>query len=218
MNVDIHDPVAWVCARAATLLDEARGSHSWDHTLRVVRLCERIGTVEAADMTVVRIAAYLHDIGRSAQDASQGRVCHADRGAEMAAELLPAALPLSLARRANILHCIRSHRFRGDRPPESLEARVLFDADKLDAVGAVGVARAYQFAGEVGARLHCPEKPPSATEAYSLEDTGYREYILKLQYVHERMLTAEGRRLARARHAFMTLFFNRFLEEIDGRA
>ncbi|HDI60327.1 MAG TPA: HD domain-containing protein [Desulfobacteraceae bacterium] len=202
---------------AAAVFEKARGSHAWDHTLRVVRLCEHIGPVEGADMATLRIAAYLHDIGRSEQDAANGRICHAERGAQRAAVLL-APLPLDDRRRANILHCIRSHRFRGRQRPETLEARVLFDADKLDAIGAVGVARAYLFAGEVGARLHCPEKPVAETAPYGPEDTGYREYIVKLQHIHRRMLTDEGRRLAEARHAFMTRFFRRFLEELDGRA
>jgi uncharacterized protein len=217
MSAATDDSVASVRAKAAALLDGARGSHAWDHTLRVVRLCEHIGAVEGADMPALRIAAYLHDIGRGAQDATNGRVCHAEHGAELASSLL-ARLPLSVERRANILHCIRSHRFRGGLGPESLEARILFDADKLDAIGAVGVARAYLFAGELGARLHCPEKPVAATEAYGREDTGYREYILKLRHVRQRMLTTEGRRLAEARHEFMTRFFERFLEELDGRA
>jgi uncharacterized protein len=202
---------------AAAVFQKARGSHDWDHTLRVVRLCEHIGAAEGADMTVLRIAAYLHDISRSEQDAANGRICHAEQGAERAEALL-APLPLDHQRRANILHCIRTHRFRGRHRPETLEARILFDADKLDAIGAVGVARAYLFAGEVGARLHCPEKPVTETAPYGPEDTGYREYIVKLRHLHRRMLTAEGRRLAEARHAFMTRFFERFLEEIDGQA
>ncbi|MEE4608536.1 MAG: HD domain-containing protein [Desulfobacteraceae bacterium] len=208
--------VARVRDLAAATFEKARGSHAWDHTLRVVRLCEHIGAVEGADMTALRIAAYLHDIGRSEQDVTNGGICHAERGAERAAALL-APLPLDDARRANILHCIRTHRFRGRQHPESLEACVLFDADKLDAIGAVGVARAFLFAGEVGARLHCPEKPVAQTAPYGPEDTGYREYIVKLQHIHRRMLTAEGRRLAEARHAFMTRFFERFLQEIDGQ-
>jgi len=209
--------VAAVRQCAAELLDDARGSHAWDHTLRVVRLCEHIGAVEGADMAALRIAAYLHDIGRAAQDAANGGLCHAEHGAALAAKVLE-ILDLSPDRRANILHCIRSHRFRGDQRPVSLEARILFDADKLDAIGAVGVARAYLFAGELGARLHCPEQAAAETRAYGREDTGYREYIVKLQHVRRRMLTAEGRRLAEDRHQFMTRFFERFLQEIDGLA
>jgi uncharacterized protein len=194
----------------------ARASHDWDHILRVVRLCEHIGEVEGADMDVLRAAALLHDIGRMHQDATAGAICHAEKGAEMAQPVV-AELPLSDDQKANILHCIRTHRFRGNQAPNTLEARILFDADKLDAIGAVGVARTFLFAGEVGARLHNPEASPENTQPYSEDDTGYREFRLKLCKIHGRILTPEGRRLARERHAFMEMFFERFLEEYDGR-
>ena len=140
-------------AYAKKLLDGARGSHDWEHTLRVFKLCERIGAAEGADMSVVRVAAYLHDIGRGYQDASNGAICHAEKGAKMATSKV-AGLPFTKKQKENIIHSIRSHRFRGNHKPETKEAKVLFDADKLDAIGAVGVARAYLFAGEVGALLH----------------------------------------------------------------
>jgi uncharacterized protein len=194
----------------------ARGSHAWDHTLRVFRLCERIGKAEGADMDVLRVAALLHDIGRMQQDASGGTVCHAKRGEAMARPLV-VGLPLSEKQKVNVLHCIRSHRFRGDQTPGTTEARVLFDADKLDAIGAVGVARTFLFAGEVGARLHNPEANPEDTMPYSEDDTGYREFRLKLSRIRERILTGEGRRLADERHAFMEAFFSRFLQEYDGK-
>lgn len=201
---------------AEQLLDAGRGSHDWEHTLRVYRLCCDLGPREGADMAVLLVAALLHDIGRGAQDASQGALCHAERGAEMAAELL-AMLPLAEGQKTNVVHCIRSHRFRKAPDPATTEARVLFDADKLDAIGAVGIARAYQFAGEVGARLHNPDRDVRHTRSYSREDTGYREYQVKLRHIKDRMLTEAGRRAAEGRHGFMTLFFERFLEEIEGR-
>lgn len=66
----------------------ARGSHGWDHTLRVYRLCERIGSVEGADLSVLRAAALLHDIGRIQEDESNGGICHAQKGAELARPLV----------------------------------------------------------------------------------------------------------------------------------
>lgn len=198
-------------------LSSAPGSHDWEHTLRVHRLCVKIGPVEGADMLTLEAAAYLHDIGRAAQDSSNGTLCHAARGAEMVAALLP-DLPLDEERRQNIVHCVRSHRFRGDgNLPRSIEARVLFDADKLDAIGAVGVARAYLFAGELGACLHNPHIPVKEALPYSRNDTGYREYAVKLSKIKDRMLTGEGKRLARDRHAFMTAFFERFMDEYEGK-
>jgi uncharacterized protein len=194
---------------------EARGSHAWDHTLRVCRLCESIGTAEGVDMDVLLVAAYLHDIGRWRQDQSNGALCHAQEGARMAEPILK-KLPFSEGQRLNILHCIESHRFRSGQTPVTPEARVLFDADKLDAIGAVGVARAFLFAGEVGARLHSPDADIEATAPYSLDDTGYREFRVKLRKIKDRIMTPAGRKLAEARHAFMEEFFQRFLAEYKG--
>ena len=211
-----RDALAEIRQRTEAHFRSAPGSHDWEHTLRVRRLCLKIGPKEGADMTTLEAAALLHDIGRSAQDQSNGSICHADKGAAMAADLM-AGLGFEDARKRNILHCIQSHRFRNGHRPETIEARVLFDADKLDAIGAVGVARAYLFAGELGACLHNPHLPVEQARPYSRNDTGYREYVVKLSKIRQRMLTHEGRRMAEQRHAFMVQFFDRFLDEYDGR-
>jgi uncharacterized protein len=203
-------------AFAMECFSKAKGSHDWDHTRRVYNLCMHMGEVEGADMDVLRIAAYLHDVGRPYQDESKGSVCHGEKGAEMARALLE-DYPVSDAQKANIIHAIKSHRFRGMSKPHTLEAKILFDADKLDAIGAIGIARTFQFAGEVGAKLHNPSVEPEDTEPYTEEDTGYREFKLKLSRIKDRMLTAAGRRMAGERHAFMELFFERFLQEYKGR-
>jgi len=113
---DRSDALAYVRETARELHAMARSSHDWEHTERVVSLCEKIGPKEGADREVLRIAAYLHDIGRSYQDVSNGAFCHARKGAQMAEPLLE-PLSLSPAQKANMVHCIRSHRFRGDCPP-----------------------------------------------------------------------------------------------------
>jgi uncharacterized protein len=202
---------------AQRLLGDGRGSHDWEHTLRVLRLCRRLGPAEGCDMAVLSAAALLHDIGRHHQDETNGAVCHGDKGAELAAPLL-AGLPLTGPQRENVLHCIRAHRYRNADPPATIEARVLYDADKLDAIGAVGVARAFLFAGEVGAALHTRTAGIEETAPYSRDDTGYREFRVKLRHIRERMLTDSGRRLAAERHRFMEAFFARFLEELEGKA
>jgi uncharacterized protein len=210
------DMLVRVKETAKEIFNGARGSHDWDHTLRVYHLCDHIGKAEKADLDVVRIAALLHDIGRSQQDTTNGDVCHARQGARMARDIIR-PLPLSEAQRENVVHCIRTHRFRGCRRPETIEAKVLFDADKLDAIGAVGVARAFLFAGEIGARLHNSDINVEDTQPYSENDTGYREYRLKLRKIKNRMLTAEGKKLADKRHRFMAEFFKRFLNEYKGK-
>lgn len=166
-------------------------------------------------MPVLLSAAYLHDIGRGHQDRSRGAVCHAEKGVELSRGLLE-PLPLTQAQTDAILHCIATHRFRGGKQPQSTEARVLFDADKLDAIGAVGIARTYLFAGEQGAMLHNPEHCIDGTKPYTRDDTGYREYRFKLSKIKNRMLTDTGRQMADDRHRFMAEFFDRFLDELSG--
>ena len=201
---------------AKTSFAAARGSHDWDHTERVYRLCMHIGRAEGADSEVLAVAAFLHDVGRSYEDESKGTICHAEKGAEIAKTLL-VTYPLSDEKKQNIVHCIGSHRFRGNNAPETLEAKTLFDADKLDSIGAIGIGRAFLFAGEVGAKLHNPQADLYNTRPYTEEDTGYREFKLKLSKIKDRMLTAEGKRLAEERHAFMEGFFERLQQEYEGK-
>jgi len=135
---------------ARTIFSRAGKSHGWDHTLRVWAMSKKIGITEGADIEVIKIAALLHDIGRTLENAAMGAICHAKKGAEMARTII-APLDLNPDKEDNIIHCIRAHRFRDNLAPSTLEAKVIFDADKLDSIGAIGVARAFQFAGEVGA-------------------------------------------------------------------
>ena len=209
-------PIEEIRRLAEEKFSTSRGSHDWEHTQRVCQLCQRIGVHEQVDMTVLMIAAYLHDIGRSHQDRSNGAVCHAKQGARMAWDMVK-HLTLTKQQKVNIVHCIRSHRYRGNHAPRTQEARVLFDADKLDAIGAVGVARAFLFAGEVGARLHSPNVNLDETKPYSVDDTGYREYQVKLRKIRHRMLTETGKNIAKGRHDFMVEFFKRFIREYDGK-
>ena len=211
----MQDIISTIRGYAREHFSQAKYSHDWEHTERVCRLCMHIGNVEGADLEVLSLAALLHDIGRAMQDRSKGTLCHAKQGAVIASGILE-KFNIPGNKRANILHCIRSHRYRNDLHPETLEAKVLFDADKLDAIGAVGIARAYLFAGEVGAVLHNPDMDPHEARPYTRDDTGYREYRVKLSRIKDRMLTVEGRRMAVDRHAFMESFFERFLKEHEG--
>lgn len=193
-----------------------RGSHGFDHTERVLRLALHIGQAERADADILTLAALLHDIGRHKEDESLGEICHAREGAKMASHILQ-KYKLDASIVDEVVHCIEQHRFRGDSKPSSLEAKILFDADKLDSIGAVGIGRAFLFAGENGAKLHNePGVDPLAHPAYGPEDTAFREFLDKLRHVHERMLTKEGRRLAKERHEFMLVFFDRLNAEAKG--
>ena len=207
--------VSRIREEAGAFFRSARGSHDWDHTERVIKLSLRIGRKERADLGVLRLAAVLHDIGREEEDRSHGRICHGRSGAALARNILVrhGCDPDTVKA---VVHCIRTHRFRRGGAPRTLEARVLFDADKLDSIGAVGVGRAFLFAGEIGARLHDKTIDVRKTKPYTREDTAYREYLVKLSRVRDRMTTREGRRMAAERHRFMAAFFNRLNKETDG--
>jgi len=200
---------------AKSHFSNARGSHDWNHTERVYNLCMRIGKKENADLEILRLAAILHDIGRELQDKLNGEICHAEKGAVLARELLKKH-NLDNEKIDKIIHCIESHRFRGDKIPQSKEAKILFDADKLDSIGAVGIGRAFLFAGEVGAKLHDKNVNIEKTKPYTKDDTAYREFMVKLRKVKDRMLTHEGKRIAEERHKFMVDFFDRLNNEVDG--
>jgi uncharacterized protein len=164
----------------------------------------------------LRLAAVLHDIGRKLEDQSNGKVCHSRKGARLAERILQ-RYSFDKWQIARISHCIRTHRFRGKNVPPSLEAKVLFDADKLDSIGAVGIGRAFLFAGEIGASLHDPRIDVKKTQPYTNEDTAYREFLVKLSRIKDSMFTKEGKRIAADRHKFMVEFFERLNKEITGR-
>ena len=205
-----------ISADAEKVLKKSRGSHDWEHTQRVLRLAVHLAKKEKADIKTVKYAAVLHDIARHEEDKSGGKKDHALLGAVKASRILlkhgfePGFVE-------GVKHCIECHRFRAQRKPRTKEAMVLFDADKLDSIGAVGIGRAFLFAGEVGAKLHNPGADILKTKPYTQDDTAYREYMVKLRHVKGRMYTKEGRKLAGQRHTFMALFFKRLDMETEGK-
>lgn len=209
------DKLQKITEEAKNIFSDAKGSHDWEHTERVYKLCMHIGDIEKADMEVLKYAAILHDIGREQQDSSNGEICHAEVGAEMARIILE-KYGFQEDTINNIIHCIETHRFRGDKIPESKEAKVLFDADKLDGIGAIGIGRAFVFSGEIGAKVHNKDVDIEKTKPYTREDTAYREFLVVLNKIKEMMLTDEGRRIAEGRHEFMVAFFERLNKEVDG--
>ncbi|MBI5652812.1 MAG: HD domain-containing protein [Chloroflexi bacterium] len=194
----------------------AETAHDFDHVLRVLALAERIARAENADADIVRAAVLLHDIARTDEDKH-----HAGDHAQMAAERARAILiarGVALERIAAITHAIAAHRFRGAIAPQTLEARVLFDADKLDSIGAIGVARAYAIAGSLNQRLWGEVAPDALAtrDQHNSDHTPVAEFAVKLSQVRARMYTATGCALADERHAFMADFFARLAREVRG--
>ncbi len=197
--------------------------HGWDHVLRVVRLAERLARAEGADVEIVRTAALLHDLPEDAcMDSSSGhaRSDHERSAADFAAAFLEQQ-GWNAERIDAVRHCIRAHRFRyQEEEPRSLEARVLFDADKLDAIGAIGVARAIAYAVQSGQPIYAPPSKRFLDQGEREADephSAYHEFLFKLRNIQPRLYTASARQLAHERHTFMQAYFARLADEWHGR-
>jgi len=201
---------------AKTYFKNAKGSHDWSHVERVYNLALRIGKKEKADLEVIKLAAILHDIGRKIEDETNGKIDHAEIGAKMAKEILE-KYNVEKEKIEKVVYCIQTHRFRKNKIPETKEAKVLFDADKLDSIGAIGIGRAFLFAGEIGAKFYDKDVDVKKIKEYSRDDTVYREYMVKLRKIKNKMFTKEGKRIAEERHRFMVEFFKRLDKEVEGK-
>lgn len=191
--------------------------HGFDHILRVLRLAERIAAVEGADMEIVRAAALLHDAS-GGETGGAGRAEHQHRSADFAQSILEAeGWPSD--RIAAVQHCIRTHRYRGSEAPQSLEAKILFDADKLDVIGAFGVARTLAY----DVVMHWPFH---AEPSQKFRDTGekengelhssYHEFLFKLSKIKDRLYTATASQIAEGRQQFLNDFFVQLDAEAQG--
>ncbi len=205
-----------VINEAKTIFMNARKSHDWDHTQRVYNLCLKIGAKENADIEILKLAAVLHDIGRVFKFKKDGKkLNHAERGAIKSAEILKNH-DFSKETIEKVINCVETHRFRDNKEPQSLEAKILFDADKLDAIGAIGIGRAFVYSGEIGAKVHNKNIDIEKTKEDTEEDTAYREYMFKLKKIKNRLFTEEAKKIAEGRHQFMEEFFARINKEVDG--
>lgn len=197
----------------------ASGCHDWSHVERVCSLALEIGKKEGADLDILIIACLLHDIGRKEEMKSRGKFCHAEKGAELANKILHKYKidPKSID---NICHCIVSHRYRNQNVPKTIEAKVLFDADKIDSIGAVGIGRIFLFTGYLRHALYTGNEKKliklKKDQSYTIDDTAIMEYEFKLKNIKNKILTKTGKKIAKNRHDFMVAYFKRFWQEVKG--
>ena len=193
--------------------------HGFAHVLRVLSLAQQIGPKEGADMVVLEAAVLLHDVARAQE--VDGVTCHAQMGAQRARQILAGHPPAQVEA---VAEAIRTHRFREALPPTTLEGRILYDADKLDAMGAMGIARAYAMAGQTGQELWAEVKEGYATrerlvgrgDSVRGEHTPVHEFAFKLVKLRDTLFTATARQMAEDRHDFMHQFFDRLSLEVRG--
>lgn len=198
---------------ARTLYVSGDAAHDFDHVLRVARLAEKIAHAEGADTVTVRLAALLHDV-----PVSDTRHAHHLAAAAYARQLLTAR-GLGTVRVDNVAHAIEAHRFRDQSiQPETLEAKCLYDADKLDSIGAIGVARAFAYVGAHDGRLWTEpwtEVPEFAERPQGADYTPVHEYVYKLKRLQATLQTETARQIGRERASFMDAFFSQLDQEVQ---
>lgn len=190
-------------------------AHDKEHIYRVLyNALEIAKTEQGVDYDVLIAACLLHDIGRKEQFENPA-LCHAAAGAEKAfCFLTEHGFAPSFAGR--VKDCIRTHRYRKNNQPESIEAKILFDADKIDVAGAIGIARTLIYKGIVGEPLY--SVLPDGTVSDGENDTApsfFREYRFKLEKIYSGFYTARGREIATDRRKNAEDFYRRLYEEVS---
>ncbi len=192
--------------------------HGFDHVERVYHMALKIGKAEGADLEIIKAAALLHDVEGSAPGKKE-RANHHEYSAEFAATLLRKE-GWGEERIAAVLHCIRAHRYRsGEEAPASLEAKCLFDADKLDVLGAIGVARTIAYAVMAGTPHYAEPSEQfikTGKEVPGELHSAYHEYLFKLIKVKDRLFTKTARKIANQRHRFLVHYFEQLKAEMHG--
>lgn len=199
--------------------------HDLSHVRRVFATAFRLAEMEktagrgAADARILGAATILHDIARVLEDNDvTGQTRHAIKGAEMAHDEL-LALGWSEPDADHVAACIVTHSFRQGQEPSTLEAKLLHDADKLDCLGAVGIARSFMLAGQFGESIYID--PTAYTEAdlkalKGRNTSAYApniEFLAKFRYIPQRMTTPSGRAMAEERMPFTETFFEILAQE-----
>lgn len=221
----MNDLRTWLLDLAHNVLEQEEpgdASHDIDHIHRVIALAETIQKREGGNLPIIWAAIAFHDIGQERERRNGGD--HALIGADMAANILTnsrfpqGAIPA-------VQQAIRDHRMTGGAIPQTLEGKILYDADKIDCLGAIGIGRLYCITGRYNQKIYSP-LPEDVTEPVDplvVRQLRRRpdyspsiEFQLLFGNLPDRMTTAAGKQLARERYEYMTEFFNRLRLEIEG--
>lgn len=202
-------------------------AHSMDHVMRVYNLCLHLAENEDVDLDVIKAAALLHDIARAKEDNDHsGNTDHAILSSEMCVPILQ-KLGFEESKIKHIQDCIVSHRYRTGNVPKTKEAMFLFDADKLDTLGAIGIARSYVWVGRNNAKLYTDVD----IQEYINDNLGgkingrirdktkhspYIEFETKGKFLIDKLNTEKAKEIARERIEFFKGFLDRMKREING--
>ena len=191
-------------------------AHDREHIYRVLYTALDIAQSEpSADIEILTAACLLHDIGRPEQFADP-KLCHAEVGSQKAYKFL-IGIGWTDERAAHVRDCVYTHRFRSGNPPQSIEAKILFDADKIDVSGAVGMARSLIYRGIVGEPLYTLNADGAINDGSDTDEPSFfREYHFKLKNVYGKFFTERGREIALGRQRAAENFYNALLSEVKG--
>lgn len=199
-----------------TTLSGAEGGHDWWHTWRVWKMARRIAEAEGVDSIVIDLGALLHDIADAKFHAGDE-----ERGPALAEKFLR-SMDADTKTTAHVLSIIRNISFKnaGEQNFRSPELDIIQDADRLDAMGAIGIARAFNYGGYKNRPIHDPMVQPDLNMSKAQYKKGLsptlNHFFEKLLLLKDMMNTETGKALAEERHAYMIEYVNRFLDEWDG--
>lgn len=189
--------------------------HDYYHSLRVYKLATSICNEENADLEIVQLAALLHDV-------DDYKLFGGSVGNYTNAENFLKSINIPHSKIQSICEIIASISFKGTdtKIPDSLEGKIVQDADRLDAIGAIGIARAFAYGGSKNRSIYIPSEKPHENmnfEEYSkLEGTTINHFYEKLLKLENLMNTNTGKTLAKSRHKYMEDFLDEFFYEWDG--
>ena len=194
-------------------LESEPSGHDYWHCYRVVKNAMTIGEREEADLQIVELAGWLHDIGIDA-----GKKGHAVKGAQEARKIL-GKLKVSENDIKKICDCIEKHSFYKGKKPESKEGQILQDADKLEALGAIGLIRLFVVAGHYGEKIFDPNIQPNyeCYLKYGKSSSAINHFYDKIFKLKGLMHTKTARKIADVREKYMKEFLKRFYKEWEGK-
>ncbi len=204
--------------RVKALFEGEGTGHDWWHIVRVVNNAKYLAEQEKADKSLVELAALLHDVGdhkfhkeENAQEILIRELLEEENASEFIIE--------------RVLEIVKTVSYKGagvDTTPTSLEGQIVQDADRLDAIGAIGIARAFAYGGNKNRLLYHPDQAPvlhNSFEAYK-SDNGHtiNHFYEKLLLLKDRMQTETGKQVAEERHQFMKTYLDHFYAEWEGKS
>ncbi len=197
------------------MLKEMKDSaHDYLHIYRVTNQAMEIALeYPEANNEIVLVSSLLHDIGREAQYRNPD-ICHAKIGGEMAYDFL-ISIGWGSEDALHVKECIQAHRYRVENPPKTIEAKILFDSDKLDSTGAIGIARTLNYGGIMNEPLYTIDENMIVHEGNCDSPESFlKEYNFKLIKLYDSFYTEKAKNIAEKRKDISMQFYNTLMSEI----